>query len=360
MSESLPFVVFALPRSRTFWASRFLSYGGWACGHDEALHVRALDDVRSWFAQPYVGTVETAAAPFWRLLHAVCPQAKVVVIRRPVSDVVTSLMALGITFDKAMLTGKMERLNAKLDQIERRVPGVLSIQYADLATEDGCAALFEHCLPFKHDHQWWKSAAPVNLQINLPAMLRYAAAHAPQLRRSGGICRQEILAQLWKNRAAPADMEGMTFQEENLETYWDGAQELFAEHCVAVGEAPDQYRRKNMALIERLANVGAWQFMTARCNGRMFGYLATIIGPSLEDPDLKVATQTLFYASPDARGLGMKLQRASIDALKARGGRWEVIQRAGVRGSGHKMGALYRRMGAQDHGHLYRLALEAA
>ena len=96
MSESLPFVVFALPRSRTFWASRFLSYGGWACGHDEALHVRALDDVRSWFAQPYVGTVETAAAPFWRLLHAVCPQAKVVVIRRPVSDVVTSLMALGV------------------------------------------------------------------------------------------------------------------------------------------------------------------------------------------------------------------------------------------------------------------------
>ncbi len=28
-----PFVVFGLPRSRTAWLSRFLTYGDWVCGH---------------------------------------------------------------------------------------------------------------------------------------------------------------------------------------------------------------------------------------------------------------------------------------------------------------------------------------
>ena len=152
----------------------------------------------------------------------------------------------------------------------------------------------------------------------------------------------------------------MTFQEEPLASFWAGAQALFAEHCLAVGEPPDSYQRKNLALIEKLANIGAWQFMTARCNGRMFGYLATLLGPDIEDPDTKLAVQTLFYASKDVRGLGLKLQRASVAALEAHGGKWKIVQRAGPRGDGPRMSALYRRMGAEDHGHLFKITLEAA
>ena len=58
-----PFIVYALPRSRTFWLSKFLSYGGWACDHDEAVRLRGLDDMQSSLDIPMRGSVETAAAP---------------------------------------------------------------------------------------------------------------------------------------------------------------------------------------------------------------------------------------------------------------------------------------------------------
>ena len=55
----------------------------------------------------------------------------------------------------------------------------------------------------------------------------------------------------------------------------------------------------------------------------------------------------------------MKLQRAAIETLQARGVN-EVFFRAGVRGSGPRMGAMYRRLGAADDGQLYKLNLKAA
>lgn len=43
MSEtSGRFVVFSMPRSRSAWLARFLSYGDWHCGHDEIRHFRSL------------------------------------------------------------------------------------------------------------------------------------------------------------------------------------------------------------------------------------------------------------------------------------------------------------------------------
>src|SRR5664279_2954834 len=122
-----PFVVLAMPRSRSYWLSRFLSAGGWHCGHDELRHMRSLDDVRSWLAQPLTGTVETAAGPFWRLLMDLAPDARVVVLRRPVAEVVDSLVRLG--FERAPMVRIMTRLDAKLAQIAVRVPGCLSVSF---------------------------------------------------------------------------------------------------------------------------------------------------------------------------------------------------------------------------------------
>lgn len=359
MTTTAPFVIFGLPRSRTYWLSRFLTYGDWVCGHDEARHVRGLDDVKSWLVQDCVGTVETAAAPYWRLLAAMRPDARVVVVRRPVDAVVDSLMATGIMFDRAILTRRIQRLNGKLDQITRRLPNVLSVQFADLAREETCATVFEHCLQYRHDPAWWASIAPVNLQVNLRALLRHAIAHGKQLRLAESVCKQEIRALMWRGQRVEG-LDGMTFQEEPFETVWRDAKRLFAQHCSDVGELSDEFTRKNITLLRRLDSLGMMQIMTARSNGRIFGYLVTILGPSLEDADLRVATQTTFYGSPDASGVGLRLQRASVLALQARGGKWNVIQRAGVRGSGARMGALYRRMGAEEYGHLYKISLQGA
>lgn len=318
--------------------------------------MRGLDDVRSWLKQGFAGTVETAAAPFWQLLP---PTVKIAVVRRPVADVIDSLMSLGVSFNRSKIEATVRKMDAKLAQIERRVPGVLSVNFADLADEATCARLFEYCLPFKHDHEWWARLSAVNLQVNFADIVRYQLANAVQISRAASICAQEIRSRLWSG-SRPTINDGMTFQQEPFDKMWPDAQRLFAEHCAAVGEPSDEFTRKNIALLRKLDQVGALEIMTARCNGRMFGYLVTVLGPSLEAEDVNVAQQTTFYASPDAKGVGMRLQRASIAALKARGGNWDVLQRAGVRGDGARLGIMYKRMGAEDVGTLSRISLRGA
>jgi hypothetical protein len=126
-----------------------------------------------------------------------------------------------------------------------------------------------------------------------------------------------------------------------------------------VGESPDAFWGKNIELMRMLDQLGAMQITTARSNGRMFGYLITIIAPSLESAEITTAVNTTFFASADFRGLGMKLQHSSLAALRARGVD-EVYFRAGVRGAGPKMGAMYRRLGASPDGQLYKLDLVEA
>lgn len=357
-----PFIVLALPRSRTYWLSRYLTYGGWTCSHDEARYVRGADDVAAWLSQDLVGTVETGAAPFWRLLLQLRPDARIAVIRRPVGEVIESLLATGIQFDRSALDRSMARLDRKLDQIER-IPNVLSVAYADMNQEATCARVFEHCLGMPHDHDWWDRLAPMNLQVNLAAQYRYLNAFAPRLRAAEAACARTIRHALFagKVRHGEPDERGVTIQEERADTVYRDAHDLFREHCLAVGEAEDEWTRKNIPLIFQLENGGYWQFMTARSNGRMLAYLMTLVAPSLEAINRTSATQTLFFASKDALGmnLGEALQRASIERLKARGV-YEVIMREGVRGSGPKMNILYQRLGARPYGALHRLRLEHA
>lgn len=88
----------------------------------------------------------------------------------------------------------------------------------------------------------------------------------------------------------------------------------------------------------------------------MFGYLMTVISPSLEEENSLTTTQGTFYASPDIPRLGMKLQQAAVEAMRA-AGVGEAFYRAGPRGDGPRMGAVYRRLGAEDAGQLFRLPL---
>jgi len=348
-----PFVIFALPRSRSAWLARFLTYGPWQCGHDEIRHCRSLDDVTSWLAQPFTGTVETAAAPFWRLLPG---GVRVVTVRRSVSDVIASLHRTGLMFDEPTMVRTMERLQRKLDQIERRLPGVLAVQFEDLASETTCEAVFEHCLLLPHDPEWWTTASPVNLQINLHHMARYYAAHRPQLEKLAKTAQHRILSGMMREAR---ELDGVTFQHEPFAQFYRDAQPLFAEHLVQTGQAPDDHTLKNLPLLQTLDDAGMLQTITARMNGRMFGYLMTVVGPTLDAPDVRQGWHTIFFASPDMPGLGMRLQRAALEALRERGVD-EVIMRAGHRGSGPRLGTIYRRLGAEDFGQLYRLELGEA
>lgn len=349
-----PFVVFSMPRSRSTWISKFLSYGEFGCGHEELLNLRSLDDAKAWLSQPCTGTVETAAAPFWRLLQRYRPDARIAVVRRPVAEVMASFMALPLGFDPATLEPLVRRVDAKMAQIERRVPNVVSVTFAELGTEDGCRRVFEHCLPYAFDVAWWQAVSAVNIQMDMRQCVRKFRAYEPQLTKLAKMAKQATLAGM----AREVEIDGVTFQQEPFEQWYRDGKELFAEHLVRVGEAPDNHAFKNLPLLRGLDAAGALHITTARSNGRMFGYLATLVGPSLESVDGVWATNTFFYASPAIRGLGMKLQRASIAALRERGV-GEVFMLAGPRGDGPRMGSLYRRLGAEDSGEFFRLKLEA-
>lgn len=353
-----PFVIFGLPRCRTYWLSAFLSYGGWHCGHEELRHVRSIEDVKTWLSMPCAGTAETAAAPWWRTLHQLAPHARVVIVRRPLDEVHASMMRLGIAFDSDGLRAVIRKLAAKLDQIEKRWPGALTVTFDALRHEDACKAVFEHCLPLRHDHEWWAKVAALNLQADMPALIRYMHAYAPQLNKVAAIARQQTLIAIQSRPIV--EPEGITIQTERFADFYadEGVQALFRDHLVSVGETPGNAETKNIPLMQRTDDAGMMQLLTARSNGRVFGYLMTLVGPCWEDHHKTTAVHTLFYADKSIPGVGLKLQRAALAKLRSRG-ICELYMRAGPRGAGPRTGALYRRLGAQPDGELYRIDLEA-
>jgi len=349
-----PFVVFALPRSRTAWLSRFLTYGGWTCGHEELRRMRGLADVRNWLALPQTGTVETAGAHWWRLLRHMAPETRVLVIRRPVEEVFDSLeRALGPQ-DRLGLMAKLQRLDAKLTQVERRWPGAKSFDFASLDSPMACSELFEYALPFSFDYGHWLRLAQSNIQISLEWLVRYYLTNKTLLDSFEKAAKQYSLGLLARREVEPP--AGVTFQLEPFDDVFRDAEPLIKQHCMDVGESPDSYMGKNLELLRMLEGLGCLQTLTARSNGRIFGYLVTLTGPSLEDPAKRTALHTSVFASPLIPGLGQKLLRESIRGLTAQGID-ELYMRAGVRGSGARMGSLYKRLGAEDFGTLYKLPL---
>lgn len=345
-----PFIVLGLPRSRTYWLSRFLSYGDWHCGHDELAHMRSLEDVASWWAQPNIGTVETAAAPFWRLLPK---DISVVTVRRPVGEALASVMRVLPDCDPAAMLRTLQALDRKLDQVEARL-GVLSVRFRDLSDEAVCAEVFQHCLPYEHDPAWWAAWDVRRVSGNLAAQARYAKAYLPQLRRLAQAGRQQSLANLHRKRGQRSPLDGFVFAEEAYETWLVDAQPLFRQHMIRTGQDADGYRMKNEPLGRQLDGVGALQIMTARQNGRMFGYLVSVISP---DPDRReglMAQHFLPFAVPECPGLGRRLQAAAVERLRTKGVT-QVYARAGVRGDGPRLGSLYQRMGYVADGTLHRL-----
>jgi hypothetical protein len=352
------FLVLALPRSRTFWLSKFLSYGDHVCGHEESRHLRSIDDAKIWLGQKFNGSAETAIAPFWRLLHKANPDLRIVTVHRPVADAVESFMALDLCgigdMDEARLTSRMLYLDHKLRQIAKRVPGVLSVEYDDLGDAETVKAVFEHCLPYRFDEAWWRQLQPQNLQCNMRDLTRYMLAYRESLDKMTKMATALSRAQLFAR--PPLSSEGVTFQQESFAEWVRDGVPLFEQHLVEVGEAPDNWRNKNLPLMQMMHEAGYFHITTARANGRMFGYLAAVMNPSLEVCDMLSGLHHTFYVSRDMPGIGLKLQRASVAALKEKGAR-EIVFFEGTRGSGPRLGTLYRRMGAQESGKLYRLDL---
>lgn len=352
-----PFLVMALPRSRTAWLSKFLSYRPWVCGHDQLRYCRGLDDVKSWLMQPYIGSAETMAAPYWRLLPRYAPDCRVLVVRRPVKEVLESLIKAGESnIDRPKLMSRLMYLDRKLDQVEARVPNTISINFDELADPDICRIVFEHCTGMEFDQRWWAYWNQINVQIDFDACMRYMWSHLPQLGRLAASANHQMKADLVSKPPAKIN-DGLEIKEESFVNSFPDAEGLVESHCLAIGQAADEWTRNNIPLFQMMDETGCLQVLTARANGKMFGYLVSILGPSMESQSDRSATHTLFYASQEWPGAGLRLQREALHRLKDKGIS-EVVMRSWL-GPGSRIETLYRRIGAERDGSIYRIKLES-
>jgi len=166
-----PFVIFALPRSRTAWTSFYLSQQTRFVGHDMALFCEKPDDFFTAFDNGMSGTVETGAVLGFRMIMDRLRGARFATIRRPINQVKRSLAQFGVI----PVEGDLESKDRLLDELER-VPGVLSISYDDLYDAAYRRRLFEHCLQEPFDTKWDGLTAHVNRQIDVFAQLRVIEA----------------------------------------------------------------------------------------------------------------------------------------------------------------------------------------
>jgi hypothetical protein len=162
----MAFVIFGLPRSRTYWLSQFLSYGNRQIGHDLSGEVRSTREFVN-FVRAYGGVCDTGAVIGWRALRAEMPSATFITIRRPIGECIQSLRR---TFAVELDLDDLKALDDMLDCLEAS-PGTIRYEYSDLKSAESCRRLFETCLGIAFDHDWWERLDSRNLQVDTRVFL---------------------------------------------------------------------------------------------------------------------------------------------------------------------------------------------
>lgn len=181
-----PFIVYALPRSRTKWTSEFLAADGRRVLHDSVVTAATLEEVRSNIESAH-GTVETGLAPYWRLMNLWWPMARIAVIRRPVADVLFSLTNCGLDAD----AGQIWEQDRALDKISAQ-PGVLTIRFSDLRRRCKCQSLFEWLNVASTPIGRWQEFRNVNIQIDVKNRLKILVEGADRIAK----LKQEALEEM--------------------------------------------------------------------------------------------------------------------------------------------------------------------
>jgi hypothetical protein len=150
-----PFVIFALPRSRTAWLGAFLSYKDWVCFHEPSVGFRTKEDIKKVLDIPNRGIADTNLALLWPHVVQAAPHARIVTVRRPLEEVLSSGEKLG--FPAAEMRQPMERLEIALDEIER-LSGTKRFEFRELDDKAKMKELFEFCLPYPFDEGLWQYA----------------------------------------------------------------------------------------------------------------------------------------------------------------------------------------------------------
>jgi len=345
-----PFIIFALPRSRTAWLAKWLSYGGRKVAHDLSLECDRIEDFIDAFSLGLDGVVDTAAIEAWRLIREARPDIKMVVVFRPLVDVISSLRNAGFPVTPDVVAQLEDRERAMRELAAE--PGVMSVEYDALGSWCQGQMIWEHLCDDRFDQLRWFEFANHNIQIDIPARLRRLQARAPAI----AALRHQMRAALAQQSAGKWVRIGF----EPFATAWPDAAPLATAHFAEVG--PDEPWRKFVPVVsvmEELDRKGVMRCVTARRGDKFLGYMTWMVLPDIEASPLVYAQQGAWYAAPEARGVGLRLLRRSISLFRRMGVDYLQMHHR-LNGRGQDLSALFRKVGAVPQQHNYNLFLKAA
>lgn len=175
--SAVPFVIFALPRSRTAWLAHWLHAPEHPVGHDIVIECDRMSDFARSFACGMRGTVETGAIEGWRQIVKALPNGRFLTVRRPLNEVKQSLAKFGLVAD-----AELEERETMLDAIEAE--GFAErVNYTDLL-QRGCRKwIWEYFLPevpfdVERDATFAQTNIQVDMQVRVAQLVRRSVAIA--------------------------------------------------------------------------------------------------------------------------------------------------------------------------------------
>ena len=173
-----PFLILALPRSRTAWLAHYLNYDpARPIGHDIGIECRTVLDFINSYRYGMIGTVETGAVIAQHLITAHVPGLRRLVVKRPLEEIRQSLAAFGIEAVPGQLEERYDLLN-----LVAREPGVEVVEFRDLGIPETGKFIFEWALGRAWDPDWFAKINAVNIQIDMVGRIQQLGRNAATLR----------------------------------------------------------------------------------------------------------------------------------------------------------------------------------
>lgn len=134
----------------------------------------------------------------------------------------------------------------------------------------------------------------------------------------------------------------VTFHAEPISSAWDEAQGLILANFTEVGGLDPKKFAPKREQFERMDALGFMRCFTMRKLGRLVGYAIFVVMPTLNYPEITMATSHVVYVSPEHRGRAAVRFIVWTDAMLEREGAHVIARQSPVK---HDQGRTYLRMG---------------
>lgn len=163
-----PFFIFSLPRSRTAWLANFLTYGETYCFHEGWIGVSTPDEMwRKMKAtgRKFTGNSDSGNIMFLDEIMDEYPNAKLILIERPMNEVIRSLSDMGFPGQEEYLRRcHIDLQNLKINASPMVVP-------FHLMDNGACREMWEYVTDEPLDEQRLEMLEGINMEV-FPDWLR--------------------------------------------------------------------------------------------------------------------------------------------------------------------------------------------